>query len=141
MLVELDGNVVTEKGKTLLKNLDLFAKVHTNADIEEAFKVWWKNYPSYDDHGQWARTRRIKTSKTRAETLYRDLLRGGVSADFLLKAVDAEVDFRKKNSVKSNALQYMSNPATWLYQKEFEAYEDTPATDINDFIGYGKEID
>lgn len=138
----IDGDAPTKAGKAFIERYELIDNYAGVVDVEEEFEKWWKVYPSYDDHGQWERTRRIKTNKTRTRQLFQDLLKEGISPTLLTKAVEAEVNLHIKNSVKENKMTYFPNPARWLYQREFEGYEEpTEDTSIASYVEYGKKVD
>lgn len=135
-------STATLEGKQLISVLGLLENLTEVLDVKSEFENWWGIYPSYDDHGRWERTRRIKTNKVRSKELYTKLLRENISPTLLQKALEADIELHKKNSIKENKLKYFPNPARWLYQREFEEYEDTsPEEDINNYVEYGKKID
>lgn len=136
------NNKVTESGKALIMDFELLENLTQVRDVKQEFEDWWKTYPSYDAHGQWERTRRIKTNKVRSRELYAKLLQENISPELLLKALQYDVNLHQKNSIRENKLKYFPNPARWLYQREFENYEESSEDkDISGYVEYGKKID
>ena len=144
--LEKEGYIIkqtaTQKGRDTIQSLNLLGDPTEVLDINQEFENWWEIYPSYDDHGRWERTRRIKINKVKSKELYTKLLRENIPPTLLRKALEADIELHIKNSIKENKLKYFPNPARWLYQREFEGYEDTSSeTDINNYVEYGKKID
>jgi len=106
--------------------------------ITTGFDEFWAAYPASDAWGNFIETRKIRSSKPRARTVYSGLLKSGVLPETLLTALKREVEFRKKTSIGKNNLTYMQSPAVWLHQHSYEEWlKDTPDEQINT---YGKDL-
>ncbi len=124
-LLNADGNgyTVTKDGQSIigaiLGNKPKVAKDVVKATTAE-FEEFWKRYPANDQHGNWMRTRTLKSDKSKCEVLYKRAISSGVTQEDLFRALEWEVKDRKAKSTTSNRMSYMKASATWLYQREFD---------------------
>lgn len=77
------------------------------------FEEFWEAFPSKDGHGMFPSTRYIRTAKPKTKLLYDKLIaKKIITHDELVKAIRADVKFRKENSLKTNQLSFLSAPYT-----------------------------
>lgn len=96
--------------------------VPTLEETEDEFETWWLEFPLWDNHGRWVKTRKLRINKTKARKIYNKLMGEGVTPEELSRALAADVKFRKDVSIKENKLSFIPNPARWLADREFEAF-------------------
>lgn len=130
---------ITREGTQLCKEIFFTEKNNDNIDTE--FENWWNNFPANDAHGNYGARRLIRTgSKAKAKALYMNAVnKKAVTSEFLLLALQKEVDFRKKNSVKENQLSYLQSPVTWLTNETY-LLSSSISENNTTFSEYGKEF-
>ena len=125
-LLNADGNgyTVTKDGQIVIgKVLGAKAKEPVQKETVEAtlnFEEFWNAFPSNDRHGNWLRTRTLKSDKPGCITLYKRAVTGGVKHEDLLRALRWEVNDRKSKSTTKNKLTFMKASSAWLRQREYE---------------------
>lgn len=130
---------ITKDGAQLCKEIFFTEKNIENIDNE--FENWWDNYPVNDAHGNYVARRLIKTgSKQKAKALYMNAInKKSVTPEFLLLALQKEIEFRKKNSTKENQLSFLQAPVTWLSNETY-LLSSSLSENSQTFSDYGKEI-
>lgn len=130
---------ITKAGTSLCKEI-FFTSAH-NTSIEDDFETWWEFFPSNDAHGNYSPRRLVKTgSKQKAKALYMNIVSNkNITSEFLLTALEKEIEFRKKNSVKENQLSYLQSPITWLTNETY-LLSTSLSENTNTFTEYGKSI-
>lgn len=126
-LLNADGNgyTVTKDGQTVIGTVLGHVKEEAvdPASIKVSvkdFEAFWGEFPSNDAHGNWIRTRTLKSDKTRCTELYKRAVKSGVSPEDIMRALKWEIKDRKAKSTTSNRMSYMKATSAWLYQKEYE---------------------
>ena len=135
-LLNADGNgySVTKDGQSIIGTVlghvkDVPSKILVSA---KDFEKFWDSFPANDKHGNWMRTRTLKSDKSRCTELYKRAVQSGVKPDDILKALEWEIKDRKAKSTTSNRMSYMKASTAWLYQKEYEIIlEELDAGDID----------
>ena len=62
-----------------------------------------------------------------------------VTSEFLMLALEKEVNFRKKNSTKENQLSFLQSPVTWLTNETY-LLSSSISENNTTFSEYGKEF-
>ncbi len=116
-----NGYRVTRDGQSIIGQVlgNKSEPVVTKVSAKD-FDEFWAAYPSNDQHGNWMRTRTLKSDKNRCSVLYKRAVEQGTSKEDLLRALNWEIKDRKSKSTTSNRMSYMKASASWLYQKEFD---------------------
>lgn len=115
---------LTPKGRKVMDQCTnaIFLKKDSETTTQ-LFEKWWAEFPSFANHGHFRARRRLKVNKTEAKKRYIQTLQLGITPEMLLKALQADVALRKKNSTQySNELEMIPSPGKWLYQKEYESF-------------------
>jgi hypothetical protein len=120
-----DGLAVTKKEAYKLNKMIILDKVIKSKEEVGDFDEFWKTFPVSDAHGQWTRTRTLKSNRVSCRNLYEKALKNGIKHSDILSALKWEVSDRRKKSSTSNRMSYMKNSSTWLYQKEYEVISET----------------
>jgi hypothetical protein len=130
---------ITKAGTSLCK--EIFFTTEHNTNIEDEFENWWDCFPSNDAHGNYSPRRLIKTgSKQKAKAIYMNIvINKNITSEFLLSALNKEIEFRKKNSTKENQLSYLQSPVTWLTNETY-LLSTSLSENNNTFSEYGKSI-
>jgi hypothetical protein len=123
--VTSDGLAVTKKEAYKLNKMIILDKVIKSKEEVGDFDEFWKTFPVSDAHGQWTRTRTLKSNRVSCRNLYEKALKNGIKHSDILSALKWEVSDRRKKSSTSNRMSYMKNSSTWLYQKEYEVISET----------------
>lgn len=87
---------------------------------EANFTDFWNTFPSHDGHGDWLRTRGLKSDKNGCRELYDKTIKNGIKHEDIIKALKWQVKELKSTSVRNNRLSYIKNSKTWLLRKEYE---------------------
>ena len=97
-------------------------KIIKTKKVEEVsdFEEFWSTYPVTDKHGAWLRTRGLKSNREKCKSLYKQAIKNGYNHEYIMKALKWEVKDRKEKSTTKNAMSYMKNSASWLFQREYE---------------------
>lgn len=97
------------------------------------FKAFWEAYPINDAHGNWRKTRNLKSDKGGCLTVYNRIVRNGTPHETIMKALKYQIEDFKKLSVMTNRMSFMKNSKTWLNSKEYEIIlEDMASKNITD---------
>ena len=123
-LLNADGNgyTVTREGRALV-NMVLDRPQEPEPAVKvsaQDFEDFWEAFPSNDQHGNWLRTRTLKSDKNRCQALYKRAIEDGRTKEEILRALNWEIKDRKAKSTTSNRMSFMKASSAWLYQREYE---------------------
>jgi hypothetical protein len=120
----LENLEVTERGLSLLDNkpFEGARKVTVTNSYAEKFDEFWSKYPVSDKIGGWPRTRTLRANSIRCRKLFYDLIKEGIDAEFLIKALEKDVEIRLSGSRMENRFTYMPSITTWLSSRAFEGF-------------------
>lgn len=128
-----NGYTISVEGYQELRKIIGVAPLKLKKEIKESnFEEFWNTFPVSDNHGNWLRTRTLKSNKSNCLKLYEKALADGVEHATIMKALKWEIADRKARSITSNKLTFMKNTSTWLYQKEYEIISETIGNTEND---------
>jgi hypothetical protein len=131
-------NELTESAKRLLKISDsddevLDLRPHKKVDFER----WWNAYPptdSFEINGiKFTGSRALRLKKNECKAIYESiLLEGKYSEEEMIKALEMEVEMKKRASLKErkNKLSYMQNSFNYLMQRSFEGFIEVVRNNI-----------
>lgn len=120
--VTTDGYSISTEGYQKFRQITgqkllVFKEDETKYD----FDTFWKLFPSSDAHGDWMRTRGLKSDKEGCRKLYKIAIKNGeVIHDDIVKALNWEITNNKLNSRTTNRMSFMKNSKTWLLRKEYQ---------------------
>lgn len=125
---DVNGYTTTKTGRLLIGKV--LGHVVEPENPEETKKVvlkfdeFWEKFPGNDQHGNWMRTRTLKSDKAACLVLYKRAVTGGVKHEDLIKALEWEVKDRKARSTLSNKMSFMKASSAWLRQREYDIILD-----------------
>lgn len=127
-----ESNKITTTGKNLLNFLKEKApkEKFTRTKIDNSsFESWWKIYPGTDNFTMngvtFSGTRTLRKDKENCRLKFNAILsEGEYSSEDLIKALEYEVNLKKKESVRTriNKMTFLQNSLTYLNQRSFEPY-------------------
>ena len=91
---------------------------------QSKFEEFWDLYPVSDKHGNWLRTRTLKSDKAKCLNYYNKALKNGIKHSDIIKALKWEIKDRKNNSSLKNKMSFMKASSAWLYQREYEVINE-----------------
>lgn len=139
--VNTDGYTISTVGFQLFRDITGLPLLKLKGIPDSNFKEFWEEFPSNDAHGNWRRTRSLKSDKSGSKALYDTLIKNGVKHDDIIAALRWQIADFKKNSIYNNRMSYMKNSATWLRRKEYEIImESMIEEDSNDDQNWTQEL-